>query len=463
MSAPLVPPPDPRALLAVLEARRRSDSASRADLTSSALALARDQEVPELDVRRAADAYSDAVDGFTKPNGTWGYVGAALYALRRKIARWLGIPFVLLLVLVGFGWGYSAVGQARRLENLRVDARTQLRAAHQRLDDAAGLHAELDRLVRAERPAPPNLTALFGRLAELQGRKNDLASRIDRMESQTPRDERGLRRLRADARAAADETADFERDLNDTRELFLKGRELLRLRGRLEHVMAEAQALGPSSPTAAAEALYQRGIAALGRSDAEGASERLAELVSWVKLERDSAMIPGNLNELLAQVKDLTTDAEALSRAAALHRQGRWAFDRSERLQAQESVLLLKSLIDDLTEEYTLIITGGKWRFKNGDPSIRNYYVIVEAVDPRGDRLSRRIENEEDGRASTVRQWGERVPFAIYERVRKDKQDNGRIDQNVFGRKLRGRLDVVVELRTDEGELLPRSGQITRW
>jgi hypothetical protein len=162
-------------------------------------------------------------------------------------------------------------------------------------------------------------------------------------------------------------------------------------------------------------------------------------------------------------VKDLTTDAEALSRAAALHRQGRWAFDRSERLQAKESVLLLKSLIDELSEEYTLIITGGKWRFRKNDPSIRSYYVIVEAVDPRGVRLTRRIENEEDGKASTVKQWGERVPFEVYERVRKDKQDNGRIDQDVFGRKARGRLAVDVELRTDAGELLPRSGQITRW
>jgi hypothetical protein len=270
-----------------------------------------------------------------------------------------------------------------------------------------------------------------------------------------------LRRLRAEAQAVGGPLEDFENELNRTRELFLKGRELHRLRSRLDVLLAEARSVS-SAPSAAVD-LHGRGVAALERSDIDGASERVADLVSWVNFERETARIPEDLNFVLAQVKNATTDAEALSRAAALHRQGRWAFDRSERLQAMVSLQQLKQLVADLSEEYTLIITGGKWRFKNSDPSRGTYYVLVEAVDPRGVKLAKLIQSEEDGTAATVKQWGERVPFAVYERVRKDKQDNGRIDQDVFGRKARGRLEVEVELRSDEGEILPRSGQITRW
>jgi len=455
------PPPDRRALLAVLEAQRRSDSRSRADLTAAALSIARDQDVGELEVRRAADAYTDAVEGFTRPDATWAYVGAALYAMRARVARWIGIPFVLLLVLAGFAWGYTEFETAQKLDRMRVAARSELKAARQKYVHDDAIFAELERLVRGERPVPPNLKSLEGRLAELRGQKSEIGADLDRAESLTDRDERTVRRLRATAQSVSSLLEEFETDLDRARDLFLKGREALRLRSRLDALLAEARLLSPA-PSAAVD-LYLRGIAALERSDPEGASERVADLVSWVKFERDTARIPEELNELLAQAKDGTSDAEALSRAAALHRQGRWAFDRSERLQAQESVRQLKQLVADLSEEYTLIITGGKWRFKNSDPSVRNYYVLVEAVDPRGVKLTKRIQNEEDGTAATVKQWGERVPFAVYERVRKDKQDNGRIDQDVFGRKARGRLEVEVELRSDDGEILPRSGQITRW
>ena len=55
------------------------------------------------------------------------------------------------------------------------------------------------------------------------------------------------------------------------------------------------------------------------------------------------------------------------------------------------------------------------------------------------------------------------MPFDVYERVRLDKQDNGVIDQNVFGKKERGRLEERVTLFLDNGDPLPRAGRITRW
>ena len=458
-----VQPPDPRALLAVLEAQQRSESATRAQLADAARDLARTRDVDDLQVLRAAEAYSDALDGFTRPNASAGYVFAALYATRRRVARWLGIPFVLLCAVAAAVWGYGAFEEAQRLDRMQFAARAQLKAARQKLEEAVANCSDLDHRVRSERPAPPNLPTLQKLLSELKDEQSSLGRALDEAEELTSRDERTVRRLRAVAQRITEPIEEFERSLNRTRELFLKGREILRVRGRLDAALAEAESMTPEPPLAEARAIHQRGLAALNEGAPETAAEHAHQLSVWVRNERESATIPDKLNGLLAQVKDLTSDAEILSRAAALHRQGRWAFDRSERLQAKEAVQLLTDLVGNLSQEFTLVMTGGKWRFKNSDPSARTYYVLVEAVAPNGAKLVQYVRNEEDGSGATVRVWGERVPFEIYERVRRDKQDNGRIDQNVFGRKRRGRLDLEMELRTDRGEIVPRTGQITRW
>src|SRR5262245_66140944 len=114
------PPPDPRAILAVLEARRRSESGSRAELTSTALEVARGQDIGELQIRRAAEGYADAVEGFTRPQASAGYVFAALYAMRRRVGRWIGIPFVLLLAVGMLVWGYDFHEKATGLAALHA-------------------------------------------------------------------------------------------------------------------------------------------------------------------------------------------------------------------------------------------------------------------------------------------------------------------------------------------------------
>jgi hypothetical protein len=210
-------------------------------------------------------------------------------------------------------------------------------------------------------------------------------------------------------------------------------------------------------------AIRRAGHAAIERGDFEAAAQYASNLEFWLKEEREAAGNLARLDALFERVKDLTGVESVRARAASLHRQGRWAHERSERQGTKDSIRELGELVARLSEEFTLIMTGGKWRFKNSDPSVRTYYVLVEAVAPNGAKLQQFIRNEEDGSGATVRQWGERVPFEIYERVRRDKQDNGRIDQDVFGRKPRGKLDLEMELRTDDGKIVPRTGQITRW
>lgn len=463
MSSEVVPPPDPRALLAVLEAQRCSESASRAELTSAARDLARTQDVDDLQVRRAADAYADAVDGFTPPHASAGYVFAALYAIRRRAAKWLGIPFVVLLVACGVVWAAAAWNEADQIERDRLRAQARLKETQYDFRKFSSSLEELEASLKGTTPAPPNQNELQRRLAELRGHRTELQERLEGARRYSPgNDLRRAKQLRARADQVAGSVEEFGTEVDRAWDLLKKGRALVEQRRQLLARMAEIEATTGGAP---AEALRIRnhGLDALSRGDVDGVADSVTQLGKWMEAERAAAKIPDELGAQLSRIQELTTDPEILARAGSVHRQGRIAFDQHQRVQAKESVHVLHQLASELSEEYTLIITGGKWRYRNDTPSVRTYYVLVEAVDPRGVKLSKRIRNEEDGSAATVRQWGERVPFAVYERVRLDKQDNGRIDRNVFGRKARGRLDVEVEVRTDEGEIVPRTGQITRW
>jgi hypothetical protein len=116
----------------------------------------------------------------------------------------------------------------------------------------------------------------------------------------------------------------------------------------------------------------------------------------------------------------------------------------------------MKGLEQTLSQSYTIIITGGKWRYLNSNPNVKNFYVLVKAVSPNGTNLRMGINNEEyNGRLDQVTEWGERVTEAQYERVKDDKMDNGIIDNDKFGAKKKGFLSVERKY--------PDVGQITEW
>ena len=73
-----------------------------------------------------------------------------------------------------------------------------------------------------------------------------------------------------------------------------------------------------------------------------------------------------------------------------------------------------------------------------------------------GSRLALPIRNEETGETQTVTQFGVRVPQEMYERIARDKRDDGIVQFNRFAVKRRGTL-AVDYLMPFEG------GMITQW
>ena len=95
-------------------------------------------------------------------------------------------------------------------------------------------------------------------------------------------------------------------------------------------------------------------------------------------------------------------------------------------------------------------------RRRKASHTARNYYLIVEAVSPSGQRLKLPITSEEDGKVRALSEWGLRVEPQVYEQVRQDKMQDGIVNDKIVGFKKRGYL-------TPEYTVATTGGTITEW
>ncbi len=114
-----------------------------------------------------------------------------------------------------------------------------------------------------------------------------------------------------------------------------------------------------------------------------------------------------------------------------------------------------RDLLDAVSTEYRIVVTGGVWRYPDGARDVRNHYLLVQALGTDGEPVPVTIRSEENDETRRVLQWGERVSQEVYDRVAADRADNGIIDDEEFGFKARG--FVTAERRYAD------IGQITEW
>ena len=186
--------------------------------------------------------------------------------------------------------------------------------------------------------------------------------------------------------------------------------------------------------------------------NAENAATALDELKilpEKLKDQRDRAVSESRQNDARQQAEKLYKDAMT-------------ALERGDVAAAQNGYASLQQLYDQLVQEYELRIVSregarsGVWRVPQNNPNARNYYVVVEAVSADGKRLTFPITSEEDGKTSTVKQWGLRVKASVFEQIKRDKMDDGIINNKVFALKKRGYLKPEYLIPTT-------GGAITQW
>jgi hypothetical protein len=176
-------------------------------------------------------------------------------------------------------------------------------------------------------------------------------------------------------------------------------------------------------------------------------------LVIWPEKSARSAL-PEALASHYAEIVEVSDDETAVARARQYNKDGELALQNARFDEARAAVEQLERMLIQLKQAYKLQIIqrpgepSGVWRIPDVNTRARNYYLIIEAVDDRGEVLSLPVTSEETGQTRFADKWGIRVNASVFERIAEDKRDDGIIQQRVIGRKQRGRLEPDYSINT---------------
>jgi hypothetical protein len=183
----------------------------------------------------------------------------------------------------------------------------------------------------------------------------------------------------------------------------------------------------------------QKGIIDRAQSDLESAQADVGSIRSLGTDFKD-------LDSLRAEALKAVREKGVAQKIDALYNNALTAVKSGDLETAKTARNALQYTRDMLGKEYTLQIVSrpgtpsGVWRYPVDSRTARNYYLIVEAVLPSGQRLKLPITSEEDGKVRTVSEWGLRVEPQVFEQVRQDKQQDGIVNHKTVGIKKRGYL-----------------------
>jgi hypothetical protein len=175
-----------------------------------------------------------------------------------------------------------------------------------------------------------------------------------------------------------------------------------------------------------------------------------------------TAALPETLEQSYTAVMDATALPDVETEARNLLGDGQLAIAREDPRAARAAIAALDQLHGELNTQYAVRVVSapgelsGFFREPEENPGAQNYYLVVEAIGPNGDRLQRKITNEENSGTVNTRRWAQRVDAATYDATVADKRDDGIVQNAILGEKRRG----VLEADFRPG-VLP--GTITDW
>ena len=192
------------------------------------------------------------------------------------------------------------------------------------------------------------------------------------------------------------------------------------------------------------------------------AIERPRQIAAAEARQELTVTLPKSIAETKAAILAEAKEAAAKTRAESLAQAGTDAIAAGNLVAARKAETGLTDLLSELRRTYKIRIVSrpgtpsGASRIPDANRQARNYYVIVEAIDPNGQTLSLPITSEEDGTTKTVSIWGVRVSAKVYNDIRRDKAADGIVDNADIGVKQRGYL-------TPQWTIPVEDGRITQW
>ncbi len=174
------------------------------------------------------------------------------------------------------------------------------------------------------------------------------------------------------------------------------------------------------------------------------------------EIKRIEQVLDMDVPEILALAKTPALK----TRISTLRDDGMAALKAKDSREAKNISDALTALGDDLNQNYIVRIvsrpgeSSGVFRIPDDAPETRNYYLIVEGIDARGQTVNILVNSEEDQKSKRVSVWGVRVPYRVYQNVSADKRDDQIIQNAVIGVKKRGFLKPTYTIETDGSQIL---------
>ncbi|MEL7453178.1 MAG: DUF6384 family protein, partial [Pseudomonadota bacterium] len=175
---------------------------------------------------------------------------------------------------------------------------------------------------------------------------------------------------------------------------------------------------------------------------------------------RHGETLPQTLDQLRTDILTLSEDPSADALAETLYQDGLVALEAREANTAKQMIADLEVLKSDLSRTYEVRIRyrdgaqSGIYRIPNDAPQQRNYYLLVEAVDPRGNIVEVPVRSEETQTPHRVTKWGQRVSQSVFNRIAADKTDDQIIQNDVIGEKASGQLQPTYSVDTPGGVII---------
>lgn len=171
--------------------------------------------------------------------------------------------------------------------------------------------------------------------------------------------------------------------------------------------------------------------------------------------------LPTALSSAHAAVLEISQSETANQLAATYLFDGQQAIQARDLDKTEAAIERLTQLKSDLSVSYDVRVVygpgeprSGIFRIPDDAPNARNFYLIVEAVDPAGRVVEVEIESEEDRKTERVTRWGQRVSENAFNAVASDKQDDQIIQNAVIGTKTVGSLTPSYSVATPGGAIL---------
>lgn len=170
--------------------------------------------------------------------------------------------------------------------------------------------------------------------------------------------------------------------------------------------------------------------------------------------------IPANLARYRDDALAIAQTPTAIARIETAYQNGVAASEDGDAATANAYVEDLSRLTQILGYSLDIRIVSrpdefsGVFRTHDDDPSIRNYYLIVEAIDDSGRVQTIEIASEEDQRRQFTERWGLRVSETEFNRVAADKNDDQIIQNAIIGEKPRGALNPTYTINAPGGAIL---------